>query len=77
MTEWVGQPASYLLHISQINYLPSFFHLIVLVPVSCADSNKLDYLACLDSKTFLELGRVEFETKFLQALHGIFMWSLK
>ncbi|OXA57763.1 hypothetical protein Fcan01_07859 [Folsomia candida] len=50
---------------------------VVLVPVSCADSNKLDYLACLDSKTFLELGRVEFETKFLQALHGIFMWSLK
>ncbi len=49
---------------------------IVLVPVSCNEPTKPDFLTFLDSKTFEELGRVEFETvKFVQAISGIFTWD--
>ncbi|CAL8110496.1 unnamed protein product [Orchesella dallaii] len=46
---------------------------VVLIPVSSGDITKPDYLAILDSKSFQELARAEFDTKFVQCLHGTFV----
>jgi len=48
---------------------------VILSAVSCGDISRPDYLIMLDASSFKEIGRAEFDAKFLQTLHGTFIGS--